>query len=272
LADAQFNVDLLEDIVEYWVEILGSEEYFPCVDRHTVITLRHYSDGAKKDEVGDEPLNKRFQDARNETDDPETRLFSGLPEAHFPGVYTRFLRQTKRGRGMRTFQSLNTGTKSTLEVFYQVMEHIPYLIDEVARTGYKGGSPIQNRPRVETSLTPLGKRQYYAIAWYCICNWPEMASTSTYRPHEALVAAGKDKEMTYWNQYKYRVWFQLAFQLHEWGQDFKDFPRLMQTVRNVKSFTVSHPCRLGLTSTDAGPKGTHSGTGRKDQTHDQGVQ
>jgi hypothetical protein len=86
LADAQFNVDLLEDIVEYWVEILGSEEYFPCVDRHTVITLRQYSDGAKKDEVGDEPLNKRFQDARNETDDPETRLFSGLPEAHFPGV------------------------------------------------------------------------------------------------------------------------------------------------------------------------------------------
>jgi hypothetical protein len=212
------------------------------------MTLRRYCQGSKRAELQGEGLKQYFLDAAAGKATPEEHIFPNVPESmEYMGIYERFVKYTRAEKAVRSFQSLNTGTKNTLEPFYHVMEHIPYLIDATARTGYQGGFALNRRPRVEKSLIDaFGVRGYYAIAWYCICNWQQMTSTSTYRPHEAL-GKTSSKETAYWKQYKHRVWFQLAYcLLVKWNGDFSQFPGLAETLKSVKDFAVQPRCNKGL--------------------------
>lgn len=236
----QFNVDLLEDIADYWVSLLGSVELFPSVNRFTVATLRRYSEGSKKAEFDGPALKKLFSDSRSGAEDLDESLFPGLPnQDDYIRVYDKFVKLTRQKVPLRSFQSLSLGTKTTLEPFYYVMEYMPYLLDPVAHTGYQGGAPLNKRPRVETSLMEaLSKSQYYAVVWYCICNWQQMNTASSYRPHEAL-SKTTSKEVAYWRQYKFRVWFQLAYCICVlWQKKFDQFPKLLETLKGVRKFSV----------------------------------
>jgi hypothetical protein len=234
------------DIVDYWVELLGAEDQFHVVSQHTVQTLRRYSEGEKRHELEQDSFKKLFfgsQDAAGSKDSNDDVLFPGTPPNNYQKLYARFVTMTKKRRGLRSFQSLNTGTKNSLEHFYHVIEHIPYLFDAGAREGYKGGKSISTRPRVETSLIDkFGKREYYAIAFYCISNWSDMKTASTYRPHEAL-GSTKEKENLYWSQYQHQCWFQLAWCLiKQWKVPSADFPALELKLDAVKTFKV--PCHI----------------------------
>ena len=177
----------------------------------------------------------------NGTDESTSEvLFPGIESDQYRLLHRRFISMTKKCRAPRSFQSLNTGTKNSLEHFYHVMEHIPYLYDAASREGYKGGKSIKNRPRVETALVDkFGKREYYVIAFYCIANWRQMKTTSTYRPHEAL-GSGQQKENIYWGQYKHQCWFQLAWCLiKQWKVQLVDFPSLELKLDGMKTFKVN---------------------------------
>ena len=173
-------------------------------------------------------------------DSPSELLFPGIGKEEFRHLHRRFVTMTKKHRPLRSFQSLNTGTKNSLEHFYHVMEHIPYLYDPGARAGYKGGSGINKRPKVETSLIDkFGQREYYAIAFYCMCNWRQMKTASNYRPHEAL-GLSKEKEQLYWSQYEHQCWFQLAWCLmKQWRVSLPEFPRLELKLDSLEKFRVA---------------------------------
>jgi hypothetical protein len=173
----------------------------------------------------------------------EEIIFPGMSKDKYRQVHKSFVSMTKRRRGLRSFQSLNTGTKNSLEHFYHVMEHVPYLFDAAAREGYKGGRAINKRPRVETSLVnKFGKRGYYVIAFYCICNWRHMKTVSVFRPHEALSANSKEKEKLYLSQFHYRCWFQLFWCImKQWRMTLPDFPKVELTLDSVEKFTVTNP-------------------------------
>ena len=236
------------DIAEYWIELLGTENLFSVVNHYTLYTLRKYSEGDKRSELEGDNLRSLFMDSQRSV---QTRdlgaeiLFPGVDDAVYQPLHQRFVKMTKNQRGLRSFQSLNNGTKNSLEHFYHVIEHVPYLFDSAARAGYQGGKSIKSRPRVETSLiNKFGKREYYAIAFYCITNWKEMKTVSTYRPHEALLVS-KDKEAIYWNQYQNKQWFQLAWRLiHNWKTPCIDFPALELKLDSVKKFKVLSPWNL----------------------------
>jgi hypothetical protein len=231
--------------VDYWIELLGSEDQFHLVSQYTVQILRRYSEGDKRSELELDSCKKFFNLGQNNA---EGKVDESVSEVIFPGssndsyrhFHERFVAMTKRKRGLRSFQSLNTGTKNSLEPFYHVVEHMPYLFDMAAREGYKGGKSIKARPRVETSLiSKFGKREYYAIMFYCIGNWRDMKTASTYRPHEAL-AAGQKENHLYWSQYQHRCWFQLAWCLiKQWKVKAVDFPALELKLDGINSFKVA---------------------------------
>lgn len=232
------------DILDYWIELLGSEKDLHTVSQYTIQVLRRYSEGDKRPELDQESLQNLFfatQRAITEKKESEQELlFPGCPYSKYQVLHSRFVAMTKRRRGLRSFQSLNTGTKNSLEPFYHVVEHIPYIFDKDARDGYKGGKSIKARPRVETSLvSKFGKREYYAIFFYCMSNWREMKTGSTLRPHEAL-GAGKEKEALYWSQFEHQTWFQLAWCLiKQWKVAPTDYSAALELKLDaVRSFKV----------------------------------
>jgi hypothetical protein len=237
-------VDLLTDIVDYWIELLGTEDKFHMVTQFTIQILRQHCEGDKRHELENDTFRSLFL---RDPDDPHGTLDGTFSDIIFPGadetllerIFHRFVRMTKHHRGIRSFQSLNTGTKNTLEHFYHIIEHVAYLYDSTARAGYKGGKTINTRPRVESSLiSKFGKREYYAIMFYCITHWKEMKSTSTYRPHEAL-GLGQQKEIVYWGQYQHKYWFQLAWCLiKQWKVPPADFSALELKLDGIRKLEV----------------------------------
>jgi hypothetical protein len=91
----QFNIDLLEDISDYWVSMLGSSDLFPCVNRFTIVTLCRYSEGSKRIELDGAVLKKLFSDSRSGPDDLEESLFPGLCNPNdYIHIYDKFVSLT----------------------------------------------------------------------------------------------------------------------------------------------------------------------------------
>ena len=234
----------MEDIFDYWIELLGGEDQLQFVTLYTLQTLRRYCEGEKRSELEGETFQGLFFRSVNHGQDAtlsEDFLFAGMPPDLYQPVYSRFVKMTTAKRALRSIQSLNTGTKNSLEHFYHVMEHVPYLYDPAARDGYKGGKSIHKRPRVEVSLRQkFGERGYYAIAFYCMANWRQMKTVSTFRPHEAL-GTTRDKEAMYLDQFKHQSWFQLLWCLiKQWKMPLTEFPKIELKLDSITSFAVCH--------------------------------
>jgi len=121
----EFNVDLLYDIIDYWVELLGNEDKFHVVTQYTIQTLRRYSEGDKRSELERDTFQSIFfkgERVMNGTDESTSEvLFPGIESDQYRLLHRRFISMTKKCRAPRSFQSLNTGTKNSLSSIKHVV-------------------------------------------------------------------------------------------------------------------------------------------------------
>jgi hypothetical protein len=67
-----------------------------------------------------------------------------------------------------------------------------------------------------------------------------MDAVSVYRPHDGL-GESEDKLTDYYDQYKYRVWSQLAYCIpRQWKKPLNEYPRLLETLKSVHVFKVRY--------------------------------